>query len=222
MNTRSSKKPPLTFSREIPLWAQGIHRLAGVDEVGRGALAGPVIAAAVIFPPHLDPERLIGVRDSKQLSAKDREAQALIIQHWALASGIGSASVAEIDTLNIRRATALAMQRALAKIAPVDHCLVDGLFIPELGFQQTAVVKGDTVSLSIAAASILAKVYRDQHMTTLDQEYPGYSWSQNKGYGTRQHQEALLSLGMTQHHRHQFLRRLNPSGSCQLPIDLIR
>lgn len=217
-----SKKIPLTFSCETPLWTQGIQRLAGVDEVGRGALAGPVMAAAVIFPAHLDPGVLTGVRDSKQLSAKDREAQVLIIQHWALASGIGLASVDEINALNIRRATALAMQRALAEIAPLDHCLVDGLFMPELGFQQTAIVKGDTLSLSIAAASILAKVHRDRYMILLDQESPGYGWSQNKGYGTRQHQEALLSFGSTKHHRRQFLRHLDPPDSCQLSIDLIR
>jgi ribonuclease HII len=127
---------------EGSLWQQGILRVAGVDEVGRGALAGPVVAAAVILPAQMDPKELEGVRDSKQLRPQQRAQWAERIRQVALAVGIGSASAAEIDRLNIRRATVLAMQRALAELDPIDHILVDGLPLAELGSRQTALVKG--------------------------------------------------------------------------------
>ncbi len=190
---------------EGSLWQQGIQRVAGVDEVGRGSLAGPVVAAAVILPVGMDPAELAGVRDCKQLRPQQRTRLAEQIQQVALAVTIGSASAAEIDQLNIRRATVLAMQRALAQLGPVEHILLDGLPLAELGSQQTALVKGDQISLSIAAASIVAKVWRDTLMQSWDQQYPGYGWQTNVGYGTREHRQALQKLGLTPQHRRSFV-----------------
>ncbi len=196
-------KPSLVW--EGSLWQQGMQRVAGVDEVGRGALAGPVVAAAVILPAQLDSEALAGVRDCKQLRPPQRIHWAERIRQVALAVGIGSASAAEIDRLNIRQATLLAMQRALAQVGEVEHILLDGLPLAELGSRQTALVKGDQLSLSIAAASIVAKVWRDSLMQSWDQHYPGYGWRTNVGYGTREHRLALQRLGPTPQHRHSFL-----------------
>ncbi len=195
-------KPSLRW--EGSLWQRGLRRVAGVDEVGRGALAGPVVAAAVILPPQLDPEVLAGVRDCKQLSPRQRAYWAERIYRVALAVGIGSASAAEIDRLNIRRATLLAMQRALAQVGEVEHVLLDGLPLAELGSRQTALVKGDQLSLSIAAASIVAKVWRDALMQSWDSQYPGYGWRTNVGYGTREHRLALQQLGPSPQHRRSF------------------
>lgn len=189
---------------EGSLWQQGILRVAGVDEVGRGALAGPVVAAAVILPAQMDPKALEGVRDSKQLRPQQRAQWAERIRQVALAVGVGSASAAEIDRLNIRRATVLAMQRALAELDPIDHILVDGLPLAELGSRQTALVRGDHISLSIAAASVVAKVWRDALMQSWDRQYPGYGWRTNAGYGTREHRLALQNLGPTPQHRRSF------------------
>ncbi|MFS8741407.1 ribonuclease HII [Synechococcus sp. WC10meta] len=195
-------KPSLSW--EESLWQEGILRVAGVDEVGRGALAGPVVAAAVILPPYLDPEVLAGVKDGKQLRPRQRAQWAERIRQVALAVGIGSASAAEIDQLNIRQATLLAMQRALAQVGEVEHILLDGLPLAELGSQQTALVQGDQLSLSIAAASIVAKVWRDALMQSWDSQYPGYGWRTNVGYGTREHWLALQRLGPSPQHRHSF------------------
>jgi len=189
---------------EGSLWQQGILRVAGVDEVGRGALAGPVVAAAVILPAQMDPKELEGVRDSKQLRPQQRAQWAERIRQVALAVGVGSASAAEIDRLNIRQATVLAMQRALAKLDPIEHILLDGLPLAELGSRQTALVKGDRISLSIAAASVVAKVWRDALMQSWDRQYPGYGWRTNAGYGTREHRLALQNLGPTPQHRRSF------------------
>ena len=189
---------------EGSLWQRGMQRVAGVDEVGRGALAGPVVAAAVILPANLDPEALAGVRDCKQLRPPQRAHWAEQIRQVALAVGIGSASAAEIDRLNIRRATLLAMQRALAQVGEVDHILLDGLPLAELGSRQTALVKGDQLSLSIAAASIVAKVWRDTLMQSWDRQYPGYGWRTNVGYGTQEHRLALQRLGPSPQHRRSF------------------
>ncbi|MFS8859952.1 ribonuclease HII [Synechococcus sp. H60.4] len=189
---------------EGSLWQRGMQRVAGVDEVGRGALAGPVVAAAVILPAHLEPEALSGVKDCKQLRPPQRAYWAERIAQVALAVGIGSASAAEIDRLNIRQATLLAMQRALAQVGEVEHILLDGLPLAELGSRQTALIKGDQLSLSIAAASIVAKVWRDTLMQSWDQQYPGYGWRTNVGYGTQEHRLALQRLGPSPQHRRSF------------------
>jgi ribonuclease HII len=174
--------------------------VAGVDEAGRGPWAGPVVAAAVILDRHNFPA---GLNDSKQLSeaARSRLFEALLAQRH----GIAMASVAEIDTLNIHWATMLAMERAVAAlgVAPA-HVLVDGNRLPRWSHAATAVIKGDGRSLSIAAASIIAKVTRDRLMVALDGEFPGYGWADNKGYGTPAHQRGLAAHGITPHHRKSF------------------
>ena len=176
--------------------------VAGVDEVGRGPWAGPVLAAAVILAPG---HGIVGLADSKKLSSKAREALALQIRASATAWALGAASVEEIDQLNIGRATLLAMQRAIAAltVAP-DHVLVDGNMSPAVPYPVTTIVKGDATVASISAASIIAKVARDGIMTELDSRYPGYGFAQHKGYGTAQHMEALCSLGVCVEHRRSF------------------
>jgi ribonuclease HII len=190
---------PPDFSHEQ---AAGLGKIAGVDEVGRGPLAGPVTAAAVI----LDPARLPqGLSDSKVLTASRREALFYQLMDMAQVS-VAHASVAEIDSLNILRASHLAMERAVAGLtcAP-DHVLVDGNLIPsDLQGRATAIVKGDAKSLSIAAASIVAKVTRDRLMVDLASQFPGYGWAENAGYPTKQHLSALLNLGVTPWHRRSF------------------
>lgn len=188
---------------ERGFWSRGIHRLAGIDEVGRGPLAGPVVAAAVVMPPECI---ICGADDSKVLTAGRREQLVGEILALAVCVGIGAASCREIDRLNIRRATALAMERAIRRLRqqPV-HLLIDGLPVPELGLErQTAVVDGDALVHSIACASILAKVCRDRLMVRLGARYPAYGWERNKGYGTPEHREALYSHGLTPHHRRSF------------------
>ncbi|NRB04756.1 MAG: ribonuclease HII [Rhodobacteraceae bacterium] len=176
--------------------------IAGVDEVGRGPLAGPVMAAAVILNPDDIPE---GLNDSKQLSHKARAALAIEIEARAI-FGVGSASVAEIDEINILRASHLAMCRAVASLSQrPDHVLVDGNFLPRgLNIAATPVIKGDTRSLSIAAASIVAKTRRDALMVDLAQQHPGYGWETNMGYPSKSHKAALQDLGVTPHHRRSF------------------
>ena len=176
--------------------------IAGVDEVGRGPLAGPVTAAAVILNPEDIPE---GLNDSKKLSASRREALWEAIHDKAEVS-IAHASVEEIDTLNILRASHLAMERAVAGLAHApDHLLIDGNLLPKgLTIQAEAVVKGDGRSLSIAAASIVAKVTRDRIMVDLAQQHPGYGWETNAGYPSKSHISALQELGVTPHHRRSF------------------
>ena len=177
-------------------------RIAGVDEVGRGPLAGPVMAAAVILDPLDVPD---GLDDSKRLSHKRREAAFPEILARAIV-GVGTASVEEIDEINILQATFLAMQRAVQAL-PVrpDHVLVDGRMTPRgLNIPATGIVGGDGVSLSIAAASIVAKVTRDRLMVDLAQQHPGYGWETNMGYGSKSHIAALQDLGPTPHHRRSF------------------
>jgi ribonuclease HII len=192
-----------TLEREQALWDKGYEVVAGLDEVGRGPLAGPVIAAAVVFPPG---QLLIdGLNDSKLLTPLARERLQEEIKKQAAAWTLGAASVKEIDRLNIRRATILAMQRAIARLpTPPDHVLVDGNPVPELGSPHEAIVKGDRISQSIAAASIIAKCLRDQLMERLAKRYPEFSWDSNKGYGTAAHLKALDELGPTEHHRMTF------------------
>lgn len=185
------------FSREAALGG----RVAGVDEVGRGPLAGPVMAAAVVLDPARLPE---GLNDSKQLSAKKREALYPLILEMAQVS-VGSASVEEIDEINILQATFLAMRRAVAGLSRLSHVLVDGRMVPTgLPCAATGVVKGDSKSLSIAAASIVAKIERDRLMVDLAQQHPGYGWETNMGYGSKSHISALYALGPTPHHRRSF------------------
>ena len=193
---------PPDFSFETAAQARGIAPVAGVDEVGRGPLAGPVTAAAVI----LDPARIpAGLGDSKALSAAKRErlfAEIMVVAQVSVAH----ASVDEIDALNILRASHLAMERAVAGLAMAPaHVLVDGNLIPAgLKGRAEASVKGDAKSLSIAAASIIAKVTRDRIMVDLAQQHPGYGWEGNAGYPTKEHLAALLNLGVTAWHRRSF------------------
>jgi ribonuclease HII len=202
--------PDLSF--ELALWAAGVNLIAGIDEAGRGALAGPVAAAAVIFPAQPDlVDRLRGVRDSKQMTSRQRQAARAPIQAAALFWGVGFAEASEIDTLGILPATRLAVRRALQTldVAP-DHLLVDYLFLPDINIPQTALIKGDCRSLSIAAASVLAKTARDAKMITLENELPGYGFAQHKGYGTQAHRNALERLGACPHHRQSFHFKTQP------------
>ncbi|WP_018085609.1 ribonuclease HII [Desulfurispora thermophila] len=190
------------------LWQCGLEYIAGVDEAGRGPLAGPVVAAAVILPPGY---RLPGLKDSKQLTSRQRQALAAAIQQQALAWNVALATVGEIDQLNILQASLLAMRRAVQglKIAP-QHVLVDGRFtVPGLDLPQTAIVRGDALSACIAAASVLAKVYRDDLMQALHQLYPQYGFDRHKGYPTAAHRAALNRHGPSPVHRRTF------RGVCQ-------
>ncbi len=192
--------PDFTF--EMRAHQNGLAHVAGVDEVGRGPLAGPVVAAAVILDPTSIPE---GLNDSKKLTAKRREALLDQIMKNAHVS-IGQASVAEIDEHNILRASHMAMVRAIAglSLAP-DHVLIDGNMVPRgLTISNETIIKGDGRSQSIAAASIVAKLWRDRHMVDLAQQFPGYGWEKNAGYGTAQHLQGLKALGVTPHHRRSF------------------
>jgi ribonuclease HII len=190
------------FALEAAAIAGGAARVAGVDEVGRGPLAGPVTAAAVILNPDDVPP---GLNDSKKLTARRREALFDEIMARAEVS-IAHASVAEIDTLNILRASHLAMERAIAGLIPApDHVLIDGNLAPKgLTLRAECVVKGDARALSIAAASIVAKVTRDRIMVDLAQQHPGYGWERNAGYPSKSHISALQDLGVTPHHRRSF------------------
>lgn len=197
----SSPRP--TLERERALWALGGSVVAGVDEAGRGPLAGPVVAAAVVFPPFCKPIR--GLRDSKLLSPLVRARLAGVVRARATAIGVGAASVREIDRLNIRRATILAMRRALDRLRLTPaHILIDGLPVPELGSPHEAIVDGDALCHSIAAASVIAKTVRDLLMQRLAPRYPAYAWESNKGYGTPEHLVALVAHGCTAHHRKSF------------------
>ena len=192
-----------TLARESALWAKGLRYVAGLDEVGRGPLAGPVVAAAVVLPP--DGAPIEGLRDSKQMTARQRDRVAGVIRSVALAWGTGAATPREIDRLNILRATALAMRRALSLLSPhPEHVLIDGQPLPELRVEHEAVVKGDATCLSIAAASVLAKQARDGLMVLLAPRFPAFHWDQNMGYGTAEHIAAIDAHGLTPHHRRSF------------------
>ena len=191
---------PLEYERGF--WGRGVSRLAGVDEVGRGPLAGPVVAAAVVLPPGVS---VPGATDSKALTGEEREQLAAEIYTRAAFVSLGAASVREIDRINILRATARAMDRALAGLPePPDHVVVDGLPVRDLPWAHDAVVEGDAHVHSIACASIVAKVCRDRLMRRLDGRYPDYGWARNMGYGTREHRAALRDKGLTPHHRTSF------------------
>ena len=191
---------------EIPLWETGLLYLAGLDEAGRGAWAGPVSAGAVILPVDRDGcQNLPGVRDSKQMTALQRSVWAEHIKQVAVSWGVGFASQVEIDACGIVPATRLAMQRALEQLSVgPQHLLIDALRLLSVEIPQTALIKGDVRCLSIAAASVLAKSSRDALMRQLDDLYPGYGFARHKGYGTRAHLEALKSLGPCSIHRRSF------------------
>lgn len=197
---------------ERDLRAAGKRCIAGVDEVGRGPLAGPVVAACVVLPEDFD---VLGVDDSKKLSEKKREQLYDAILSEALAYGIGMQDNASIDEINILEATKEAMRCAILEAeralraktgCGIDHILIDALTLREIAIPQTGIVKGDSASLSIAAASILAKVTRDRMMVEYDSIYPGYAFAKNKGYGTKAHYEGLQAQGMTPIHRRSFLK----------------
>jgi ribonuclease HII len=193
---------PAGRTRERALWARGVRHVAGVDEVGRGCLAGPVLAGAVI----LDPLRPVdGLRDSKLLEPARREALAAVIEERAIAVAFGMADAAEIDAQNILRATRLAMRRAVEALAVTpDYVLVDAIAVPGLAVPQQGIVHGDRLVASIAAASIVAKVRRDAMMRRFNDDWPAYRWDVNKGYGTRAHLEALAAHGASPLHRATF------------------
>jgi len=196
---------------EATLRAEGARYIAGVDEVGRGPLAGPVVACAVIMPAGA--RAIAGVRDSKRLSRAGRERLAVLIRARAVSVSLGAASVAEIGRHNIYQATVLAMRRALARLGTApDAVLVDGKPIKTLGVAHTAVVGGDALCYSVACASIVAKVTRDRLMRALAARYPGFGWEVNAGYGTPVHLAALRGAGLTPHHRPLFCRGVLGEG----------
>jgi ribonuclease HII len=205
-NLKSKIPVSPSLSYEFALWQDGLALVAGLDEAGRGAWAGPVAAAAVILAPGSDlMRRLDGVRDSKLMTPLQRAAAADRIRALALTWGIGFASAQEIDAVGILPATRLAMQRALAQLAPPpQHLLLDAVRLPDVPLPQTALIKGDRRVLSIAAASVLAKTARDAHMAQLEQDFPGYGFGQHKGYGTAAHRAALQVLGACGEHRKSF------------------
>ena len=197
-------EPDLSF--ELALWEAGLTAVAGIDEAGRGALAGPVAAGAVVLPHEAGMVNCLkGVRDSKQMAPNQREVAREKILKYAVTWGVGFASAEEIDQMGILPATRLAACRALATlIPPPAHLLLDYLFLPEISLPQTALIKGDCRSLSIAAASILAKTSRDALLRELELVYPGYGFASHKGYGTQAHREALQRLGVSPVHRLSF------------------
>ena len=191
---------------ERKLWYKGYSIIAGIDEAGRGPLAGSVYAAAIIFEKEfIIPE----VKDSKKLSEKKRELLFALIKENAISYAIGIASEKEIDEINIRQASILAMQRAVKvlNIKP-DFLLVDGFDLPDSNIPSEGIIKGDDKSFTIAAASIIAKVSRDAYMKDLDKKYPNYKFAKNKGYGTKEHIEAIKKYGITPVHRKSFLTRI--------------
>jgi ribonuclease HII len=194
------------LDQERALWANGALWIAGIDEAGRGAWAGPVVAAAVILPQiinfNLD---LAGVRDSKKMTPKQRESWRRTIERSAVTFGIGQASSREIDQHGILPATYLAATRAIQYLSVYpDHLLIDHIHLPEITLPQTSISKGDLTSLSIAAASILAKTKRDAILCEIDKQYPKYAFAQHKGYGTTAHRLAIQKFGPTPIHRMSF------------------
>ena len=199
-------RPSPSLASELPLWQGGCLRVAGVDEAGRGCWAGPVYAGAVILPADEGVlERLDGVRDSKLMSPLQRGRWEPEIKAAAAAWGVGFATREEIDTLGILPATRLAMQRALSQLDPApQHLLIDAVRLREVDLPQTALIHGDRLCLSIAAASVLAKTARDARMLKLDEQYPGYGFARHKGYGTAVHRQALAEKGPCAEHRQSY------------------
>jgi len=201
------RKP--TFEHESEITTKGFRFIAGIDEVGRGALAGPVAAASVILPvdiEHRSIEWIGTVRDSKQLSSKRRETLFSLIQMSAIATGVGMVGPADVDAKGIIEATRCAMHIAVEQLVQSpDFLLVDAISIPSISIPQRNIIKGDEQCLSVACASIVAKVTRDRYMIEMDRLYPGYELAKNKGYGTRQHILGLELLGTTSIHRRTFM-----------------
>ena len=190
---------------ERKLNSQGFGLVGGVDEVGRGCLAGPVAAGFVIFPPDVDDHILAQITDSKKLTSIRRQTLLKVIQSEALSAQVGWASVDEIDSMGIAPATKLAMQRAIEEsLVRPDYLLIDAVKLDDLSVPQQSIIKGDQISRTIAAASIVAKVIRDQYMSDISLKYPGYHFEKNKGYGTKDHMIAIKSLGPTDLHRVSF------------------
>ncbi|MCM3759429.1 ribonuclease HII [Alkalihalobacillus oceani] len=186
---------------ERQLRSQGYHALAGIDEVGRGPLAGPVVAAAVILPPDF---RLLGLTDSKKLTKQKREAFSEIIKREAVAYSIEMVHADEIDRINIYQATKMAMKAAISTLhKEPDYLLLDAMSL-QLDIPQTSLIKGDEKSITIAASSVIAKVARDTYMAELETKYPGYGFSRHAGYGTKEHLAAIDRLGVTPEHRRSF------------------
>ncbi len=209
------------LQREQALWKSGRLRVVGVDEAGLGPLAGPVVAVA--YQPPAGRPMIEGVRDSKTLSSSQRERLVEAILQRGVAVGIGAASVAEIERLNVLKATHLAMRRALMRVGAFDHALIDGRDLAGLDWcPHTALVDGDALSYSIACASILAKVTRDRLMRRLSARYPGYGWERNAGYGTEQHLEALRRLGLTPLHRRTYAPVRAVLTQLALPLEMQR
>ncbi|MDD6611154.1 MAG: ribonuclease HII [Clostridiales bacterium] len=202
-----SKEPVLlTMDKEIEIRAKGFTAVCGIDEAGRGPLAGPVVAAAVILPEGI---QLPGVNDSKKITEKKREILFDFVKEHALAYGIGEASETEIDEINILQATFLAMRRAVEALQlPADYALVDGNRIQGLPIPAETVIGGDGKVLSIAAASILAKVTRDRYMRDMAAQYPEYGFEKHKGYGTKAHYAAIEQYGICPLHRKTFLKKV--------------
>lgn len=196
----------MDYSFETAALEKGYKYICGVDEAGRGPLAGPVCAAAVILPAGLE---IPGLNDSKKLTEKKREALFDVIKEQAVAYSIAWASAKEIDEINILQATYLAMKRAVEGLElTADYALIDGNRMPPLSIEGETIVKGDAKSPSIAAASILAKVSRDRYMYDLDKQMPQYCFAQHKGYGTKLHYECIAQHGISEHHRITFLKTL--------------
>ena len=196
------RRPRGYLQLERELWARGLELIAGVDEAGRGPLAGPVFAAAVILPPG---KLLRGIDDCKLLRPGVRERLAEKIEARATAWAVAAASSREVDRMNILRASHLAMRRALGRLRiEPEHVVVDGLPVPDLAPECTPVVDGDRLVHAVSCASILAKVYRDRLMRRLAGRYPGYGWHTNVGYATEEHRDAIAELGVTPHHRMSF------------------
>lgn len=194
----------MDFEYELNAMKKGFNYVCGIDEAGRGPLAGPVFAAAVILPANCEIE---GLNDSKKLSEKKREALFDVIKEKAVSWSVASVDEKTIDEINILQATFLAMKTAVEGLdVPADYALVDGNRMPALLIEGETVIKGDAKSMSIAAASILAKVSRDRFMLELDKEYPQYQFSKHKGYGTKLHYEMLTEYGISSCHRRTFLK----------------
>jgi ribonuclease HII len=206
----------MRHERELHL--AGFRSIAGIDEVGRGCLAGPVVAAAVILPER---HRIKGIRDSKVLPRARREALYELILDRADAVGVGCVEVEVIDRINILQATKLAMREALGRLPQdPDHLLIDALSLRDVDLPQRPIIDGDAISASIAAASIVAKVTRDRICDEMDERYPAYGFSRNKGYGTRRHVDALLAEGPCEWHRRSFSPIRMLLAGTQLPLEL--
>jgi len=203
MITPDNKGP--SFLEEEQLKIQGYHYIAGIDEAGRGPLAGPVVAAAVVLPDSMNYGWMSIVNDSKQVTPRKRELLYGCITEITDSIGVGIVSASAIDEIGIVRATRRAMKLAVEKLEPSpDYCIIDYMFVPEIHLPQKGITRGDSLCFSIACASIIAKVTRDRLMVELDNRYPGYKFSSHKGYGTREHIACLKRLGPSPVHRYSF------------------